>query len=72
MKEKRRDDIVNFEEMGIDKLVVDEAHEFKNLQIPTSLTGVSGISNSASQKAYDLYMKTKYLDEKTGRKGLLF
>lgn len=72
MNEKRRDDIVNFEEMGIDKLVVDEAHEFKNLQIPTSLTGVSGISNSASQKAYDLYMKTKYLDEKTGRKGLLF
>lgn len=72
MNEKRRDDVVNFEEMGIDKLVVDEAHEFKNLQIPTSLTGVSGISNSASQKAYDLYMKTKYLDEKTDCKGLLF
>ena len=65
-------DIVNFEELGIDKLVIDEAHEFKNLQITTSLTGVSGISTSSSQKAFDLYMKTKYINDITNNKGLMF
>ncbi|WBW49313.1 SNF2-related protein [Peptoniphilus equinus] len=64
--------IVNFDELGVDKLVIDEAHEFKNLQIATSLTGVSGISTSASQKAFDLYMKTKWMNEVTNNRGTIF
>lgn len=62
--EKSHDDILTFEEMGIDKLIVDEAHEFKNVPTQTKLTNVAGISSSASQKALDLFMKCRYLDEK--------
>ena len=69
--EKSHDDFLTFEEMGIDKLVVDELHEFKNVPTPTKLTNVAGISNSASQKALDLFMKVRYLDEKTGGKGFI-
>lgn len=69
--DKPKDDTVTFEEMGIDKLIVDEAHEFKNLFTPTRLQGVSGISTSSSQKAMDLFMKCQYLDEKTGGKGIV-
>jgi N12 class adenine-specific DNA methylase len=57
--------------MGIDKLIVDEAHEFKNLFCNTKLQNVSGISSSASQKALDLFMKCQYLDEKTGGRGVI-
>ena len=66
-----KDDTVTFEEMGIDKLIVDEAHEFKNLFTATKLQGVSGISTSSSQKAMDLFLKCQYLDEKTGGKGIV-
>lgn len=69
--EKSHDDILTFEEMGIDKLIVDEAHEFKNVPTQTKLTNVAGISSSASQKALDLFMKCRYLDEKTGSKGVI-
>lgn len=68
----KKDDIVTFEELGIDKIFVDEAHEFKNLYTPTKLNNVSGISHTASQKASDLYMKCRYLDEKTGNRGVTF
>ena len=69
--EKTHDDILTFEEMGIDKLIVDEAHEFKNVPTQTKLTNVAGISSSASQKALDLFMKCRYLDEKTGGRGVI-
>lgn len=70
--DKSHDDTISFEQMGIDKLFVDEAHEFKNLFTPTKLQNVSGISNSASQKALDLFLKCRYLDEKTDGKGVVF
>lgn len=69
--EKTHDDILTFEEMGIDKLIIDEAHEFKNVPTQTKLTNVAGISSSASQKALDLFMKCRYLDEKTGSRGVI-
>lgn len=69
--EKSHDDILTFEEMGIDKLIVDESHEFKNVPTQTKLSNVAGISSSASQKALDLFMKCRYLDEKTGGRGVI-
>ena len=69
--EKSHDDIITFEEMGVDKLIVDESHEFKNVPTQTKLTNVAGISSSASQKALDLFMKCRYLDEKTGSRGVI-
>lgn len=69
---KNHDDTITFEQLGVDKLFVDEAHEFKNLFCATKLNNISGISNSASQKALDLYLKCRYLDEKTGGKGVVF
>jgi N12 class adenine-specific DNA methylase len=69
---KNHDDTITFEQLGVDRLFVDEAHEFKNLFTPTKLTNVAGISNSASQKALDLFLKCQYLDEKTGGKGVTF
>lgn len=72
LQKDKQDDIITFEQLGVDKLFVDEAHEFKNLFTPTKLQNVSGISSSASQKALDLFMKCQYLDEKTGGKGIVF
>ena len=69
--EKSHDDILTFEEMGVDRLIVDESHEFKNVPTQTKLTNVAGISSSASQKALDLFMKCRYLDEKTGSRGVI-
>ena len=68
-----KDDTVTFEELGIDKLIVDEAHLFKNLFLATKMQNVSGISTSSDvQKTADLFMKTKYMDEITGGKGIIF
>ena len=68
-----RDDVVSFEELGIDKLIIDEAHMFKNLFISTKMSNISGIStNDNVQKTMDLYLKTQYLDEITGGKGTIF
>ena len=68
-----RDDVVSFEELGIDKLIIDEAHMFKNLFISTKMSNISGIStNDNVQKTMDLYLKTQYLDEITGGKGVIF
>ena len=70
--DKSHDDTISFEQMGIDKLFVDEAHEFKNLFCPTKLQNVAGISGASSQKALDLFLKCRYLDEKTDGKGVVF
>jgi len=67
-----KDDVVTFEQLGVDSLMVDEAHEFKNLAVTTKMQNVAGISTSGSQKATDLLMKTQYLDEITGGRGLVF
>lgn len=72
LEKANQDDTLTFEQLGIDRLFVDEAHEFKNLFVATKLQNVSGISNSASQKALDLFLKCRYLDEKTGGKGVVF
>jgi N12 class adenine-specific DNA methylase/type I restriction-modification system DNA methylase subunit len=70
---KRQDDVVYFDELGIDKLFIDEAHEFKNLYVNTKLQNVSGISsNNNVQKTSDLFAKCRWLDEKTDGKGLCF
>ena len=68
-----KDNAVTFEELGVDKLFVDEAHEFKNLYVSTKMENVSGLSTNADvQKTQDLYMKCQYLDEKTNSKGVVF
>lgn len=72
LQSSKKDNTVYFEELGIDKLFVDEAHEFKNLFCTTKLQNVSGISSRASQRATELFAKCRYLDEKTGGKGVVF
>ena len=67
-----RDDVVTFEELGIDKMFVDEAHSFKNLFLYTKMRNVAGIQQTEAQKSADLYMKCQYLDELTGGKGCTF
>lgn len=67
-----KDDVVTFEELGIDSLMVDEAHQFKNLAVQTKMQNVAGITTTESQKATDLLMKCQYLDEITGGKGVVF
>lgn len=67
-----RDDVVTFEELGIDKMFVDEAHSFKNLFLYTKMRNVAGIQQTEAQKSSDLYMKCQYLDELTGGKGCTF
>lgn len=70
--QERKDDVVTFEEIGVDKLFVDEAHYFKNLFFYTKMNNVAGINNTEAQKSTDLYMKCRYLDEITGGKGVVF
>lgn len=67
-----KDDAVTFEELGVDSLMVDEAHQFKNLAVQTKMQNVSGITTTESRKATDLLMKCQYLDEITGGKGVVF
>lgn len=68
-----KDNAVTFEELGVDKLFIDEAHEFKNLYVSTKMENVSGLSTNADvQKTQDLYMKCQYLDEITNSKGVVF
>ncbi|MBQ9298822.1 MAG: DEAD/DEAH box helicase family protein [Clostridia bacterium] len=68
----RKDDVVTFEELGIDKLFVDEAHNYKNLFLYTKMRNVGGIAQTEAQKSSDLFMKCRYLDEITGGKGVVF
>lgn len=72
LQSAKKDNSIYFEELGIDKLFIDEAHEFKNLFCTTKLQNVSGISSRASQRATELFAKCRYLDDKTGGKGVVF
>ena len=72
LQKMNQDNTLTFEQLGVDRLFIDEAHEFKNLFVSTKMQNVAGISNSASQKALDLFLKCQYLDEKTGGKGIIF
>ena len=71
-KQERKDDVVTFEELGVDKLFVDEAHNYKNLFLYTKMRNVGGLAQTEAQKSSDLFMKCRYLDEITGGKGTVF
>ena len=68
----RKDDVVTFEQLGVDRLFVDESHSFKNLFLYTKMRNVAGISQTDAQKSSDMFMKCQYLDEITGGKGVTF
>ena len=68
----RKDDVVTFEELGVDRLFVDEAHSFKNLFLYTKMRNVAGLAQTEAQKSADLFMKCRYLDELTGGRGIVF
>lgn len=68
----KKDDVVTFEQLGVDRLFVDEAHGYKNLFLYTKMQNVAGISTTDAQKSSDMYMKCQYLDEKTGGRGVIF
>ena len=68
----RKDDVITFEQLGVDRLYVDEAHSFKNCFLYTKMRNVAGLSTSDSQKSSDMLMKCRYLDEITGNKGVVF
>ena len=70
--QSRKDDVVTFEELGVDRLFVDEAHYYKNLAAFSKMRNVGGISQTEAQKSSDLYMKCRYLDELTGGRGVVF
>lgn len=70
--QSRKDDIVTFEELGVDRLFIDEAHYFKNLFLYTKMRNVGGITQTEAQKSSDLFMKTQYLDEIMGGRGVVF
>ncbi len=69
---KHRDDVVTFEQLGVDRLFIDEAHNFKNLFIYTKMRNVAGLSTTEAQKSNDLFLKCRYMDELTGGKGIIF
>lgn len=68
----KKDDFITFEELGVDRLFVDEAHNYKNLYLHTKMQNVAGLSQSEAQKSSDMFMKCRYMDEKTGGKGVIF
>ena len=70
--QSRKDDTVTFEQLGIDRLFIDESHYFKNLFLATKMRNVGGIAQTEAQKSSDLFMKTQYLDELTGVRGVIF
>ena len=70
--EDRKDDVVTFEQLGVDRLYVDEAHAYKNLFLYTKMRNVAGISTSEAQKSSDMYLKCRYMDELTGGRGIIF
>lgn len=70
--EERKDNVVTFEQLGIDRLFVDEAHCYKNLFLYTKMRNVAGLSVSEAQKSSDMFMKCQYMDELTGGKGIIF
>ena len=70
--QSRKDDVVTFEQLGVDRLFVDESHYFKNLFLMTKMRNVGGIAQTEAQKSSDLFMKCRYLDELTGGRGAIF
>ena len=70
--QSRKDDVVTFEELGIDRIFIDESHYFKNLFLYTKMRNVGGIAQTEAQKSSDLFMKCRYLDEITGGRGIIF
>lgn len=70
--QSRKDDTVTFEQLGVDRLFIDESHYFKNLFLATKMRNVGGIAQTEAQKSSDLFMKTQYLDELTGGRGTIF
>lgn len=70
--QSRKDDLVTFEELGVDRVFVDESHYFKNLFLATKMRNVGGIAQTEAQKSSDLFMKCRYLDEITGGRGVIF
>ena len=68
----RKDDVVTFEQLGVDRLFVDESHAFKNLFLYTKMRNVAGLSTSEAQKSSDMFMKCRYMDELTGGRGVVF
>ena len=68
----RKDDVITFEQLGVDRLYVDESHAFKNLFLYTKMRNVAGLSTSEAQKSSDMFMKCRYMDEITGGKGVVF
>ena len=71
-KGNHKDDVITFEELGVDRLFIDEAHYYKNAFLYTKMRNVAGIAQNEAQKSADLYMKCRYLDEVTGGKGIVF
>jgi len=69
---ERKDDVITFEELGVDKLFVDEAHFYKNLFLYSKMQNVSGLSHTDAKKSADLFMKCRYLDKQTGGRGIVF
>jgi N12 class adenine-specific DNA methylase/predicted RNA methylase/energy-coupling factor transporter ATP-binding protein EcfA2 len=69
---EKQDDTVNFEDLGVDALFVDEAHMFKNLWFPTKMTRVAGLPNSESDRAFDMFLKTKHVQKVTNGRGVVF
>ena len=70
--QSRKDDVVTFEQLGVDRIFVDESHFFKNLFLATKMRNVGGIAQTEAQKSSDLFMKCQYLDEITGNRGVIF
>lgn len=70
--QSRKDDVVTFEELGVDRLFIDESHYYKNLYLYTKMRNVGGIAQTEAQKSSDLFMKCRYLDELTGGRGTVF
>ena len=70
--EHKKDDVVTFEELGVDRLYVDESHFYKNLFCFTKMTNVAGLSTAEAQKSSDMFMKCRYIDELTGNRGIVF
>ena len=68
----KKDDVINFEQLGVDRLFVDESHAFKNLFLYTKMRNVAGLSTSEAQKSSDMFMKCRYMDEITGGRGVVF
>ena len=70
--EDRKDDVVTFEQLGVDRLFVDEAHNYKNLFLYTKMRNVAGLSTTDAQKSSDMFAKCRYMDEITGSRGVIF